>query len=102
MKAIINNKLYNTNKSKLIYRSVLFGNEIYKTKNENYFKIYVLTGLIKPITLSSVKDELYRDNKVEYVKLFPIDAKENKELKEILGRVDPDKYIEIFGEVEEA
>lgn len=75
MKGIIENLLYDTETSTLIYAEEDTKRKLYKTPNSNYFTLYA-TGEIKPKTLNAVKD--------------------------YLGRYDVEKYIELFGEPEEA
>lgn len=97
MKKIINNKLYDTEKGEKIFsfrqkrKTGNFGNlniyswfnvEVYKTKKNNYF------------FYGYIKDSL--DNK-EYLEVV---SEEN--IKEIMKELDPDKYIKLFGEIEEA
>lgn len=97
MKKIINNKLYDTEKGKMIFsfrqkrKTGNFGDlnfykwfnvEVYKTKKNNYFFYgYIKDGL---------------DNK-EFLEVV---SEEN--VKEIMKELDPDKYIKFFGEIEEA
>jgi hypothetical protein len=90
MKAIIDDKLYDTEKAELILefsRSFdavdIFGRdckgwknmELYRTKKGNYIEVDLRS---KKIELTS-----------EYC------------AKELLRKINPDKYIELFGEVEE-
>lgn len=97
MKKIIDNKLYDTEKAEKIFnfrqrrKTGNFGDynfyswfdvDIYKTKKNNYF----LHGYIK--------DAL--DNKPFIEKVS------EKEVKKIIKELNADKYIELFGEVEEA
>lgn len=70
MKAIINNKLYDTTTSTMLYTRA--GESVWKTENGSYFKI--VTDIIVPQT--------------------------EDEVKEYLGVKDADAYIKEFGEVE--
>lgn len=99
MKAIINNKLYDTEKAEKIYsyrrkykvdsicdsmlpKGYCFTDwediDIYKTKKENYFL------------------HCKRDCK-EYIETTSYDY-----IKATIERLNPDKYIELFGKVKEA
>ena len=97
MKKIIDNKLYDTEKAEKIFnfrqrrKTGDFGNfniyslfdvEVYKTKKNNYF----LHGYIK--------DTLANKPFIEKVS--------EEEVKKIIKELNADKYIELFGEVEEA
>lgn len=75
MKSIINGLLYDTDISELIYMDKYKGRIYYKTPNNNYFVLYG-TGEIVPTIEDNVKD--------------------------ILGKNDIEKYIELFGKVKEA
>ncbi len=75
MKKIVDGLVYDTDKSELIYTDLIKNRELYKTKKGRYFMLYA-TGEIAPKTEESV---------MEY-----------------LAEHDVDKYIELFGEVEEA
>ena len=75
MKKIINGKMYDTDTSDEIYLDEMNNRRIFQTKKGNYF-------LLAP------NGELV--------------AKKEDEKKEILGNNDTNKYIELFGEVEEA
>lgn len=99
MKVIINNKLYDTKKAKLIYEyshkwfeSCSYIKEgwgfvhwekakIYKTKNNNYFTYFYHNG---------------------YPERERIETTSIESVKCTIRNLDPDKYIELFGEVEEA
>lgn len=98
MKKIINNKLYDTEKGEKIFnfrkrrKTGNFGDynfyswfnvEVYKTKKNNYF------------FYGCIKDSL--DNKKEFLEVVS-----EKKVKDIMKELDPDKYIELFGEIEEA
>lgn len=98
MKKIIGNLLYDTEKSKKIYsfkqkrKTSTFGNinlfewykiDVYKTKNENYF----IHGHIENEPANG-----------EFLEEFS-----EPELKEVLKKIDPDRYIEFgFNDVKEA
>ncbi len=75
MKKIINNLLYDTDVSELIYHDEIKNRRWYKTPNSNYFVCYG-TGEITPKTEESVR--------------------------EFLGQFEVDKYIALFGEPKEA
>ena len=75
MKKIINNLLYDTELSELVYHDEVKNRRWYKTPKGNYFVFYG-TGEITPKTEENVK--------------------------EYLGRNNVDKYIELFGEPQEA
>lgn len=93
MKKIIRNKLYDTEKAEKIYsfrqrrKTGSFGDlniykwfdiDIYKTKKNNYF------------FYGSKEDNQF------------IEEVSEKEVKSIIKELNADKYIELFGEVEEA
>ena len=97
MKKIIDNKLYDTEKAEKIFnfrqqrKTGNFGDynfyswfnvEVYKTKKNNYF----FYGYIKDIL----------DNK-EFLEVV---SEEN--VKDVMKELDPDKYIILFGDIEEA
>lgn len=97
MKKIIGNKLYNTEKAIKIYSFrqkrktgtfmdmniySWFNVEVYKTKKNNYF------------FYGYIKDSL--DNK-EFLEVV---SEEN--VKDVMKELDPDKYIKLFGDIEEA
>ena len=75
MKKIIDGKMYDTETSEIIYINEYTNRRMYRTRKGNYFFMYP-NGEIVPKT----EDE---------VKIF-------------LGENDTDKYIELFGNVEEA
>lgn len=72
MRAIINNLLYDTDKSELIFN--YFDTRAYKTRNGKLFRV------------------LYGE----------IVSTDIEEIKNWIGKHDPDAYIKLFGEVEEA
>lgn len=77
MKKIIDGLLYDTDKAELIFQEDKFRkrNLYFKTEKGNYFVVY--SGKeIRPIS--------------------------EEEFKEILGEADPDKYIELFDNVDNA
>ena len=98
MKKIIGNLLYDTEKSKKIYsfkqkrKISTFGNvdffewykvDVYKTKNENYFI------------------HSYQEDGLPYKEF--LEEFSEPELKEVLKKIDPDRYIEFgFDDVKEA
>lgn len=75
MKKIINNLLYDTETSTLLHFDEVNNRRLYQTSNGNFFTLYG-TGEIQPKTEEATKD--------------------------YLGKVDVDKYIEVFGEPKEA
>lgn len=75
MKKIVNGKLYNTDTSDLIYMDAVNKRRYYRTQKGAFFVLYA-TGEIQPRTDDSMRD--------------------------FLGSVDIETYIEVFGEVEEA
>lgn len=81
MKSIINGLLYDTQKSELLHRGSCFASQylLYITQNKRLFLVErnALTG--------------------EHIV-----KRTQEELREYLGEVDPDKYIELFGEVPDA
>ena len=97
MKKIIDNKLYDTEKAEKIFnfrqkrKTGNFGNynfyswfnvEVYKTKKNNYF------------FYGYIKDSLDKKEFLEVV------SEEN--VKDVMKELDPDKYIKLFGDIEEA
>ena len=108
MKQIINNKLYDTEKAELLYSYLknvptihsFLGNtyettcwrnaDLYVTKKKNYF-IH-----IKQADRSS-NGSTYIGRLVEY-----IEEMSEEEVNNLMQKLDPDKAIELFGEVEEA
>ena len=77
MKAIINGLLYDTEKSKIIFRYDMH-NSLHMTEKGNLFMLYQFFGTKRII------------------------CADNELLKRWLAENEPDKYIELFGEVEEA
>ena len=75
MKKVINGLLYNTDTSTLIYEDGNKRRKYYMTKSGKFFVVY-RTGEF------AVKSE--------------------DEIKDLLGTYDYDKYVELFGEPEEA
>ena len=75
MKKVINGLLYDTDKSELLHQDKDLRRSYYKTKNGRYFIAY-RTGEI-----SVIAEERIRDILIEY---------------------NYDKYVELFGEPEEA
>lgn len=75
MKKIINGLLYNTKTSEIIYVDEMTNRKIFRTEKGNFFLFYP-NGEIVPKT--------------------------KEDIKEYLGLNDTDKYIELFGDVEEA
>lgn len=75
MKKIINGKLYDTEKSELIYTELEGKRWLYRTNKRAFYKVYS-TGDIVPMS--------------------------DEQAMEYFGENDPDKYIEIFGNPEEA
>lgn len=77
MRAIFNNKLYDTEKSENICN--FYGHSVYKTKNGTLFMVY--------------EDDATEERMLCLSEL---------EIKDFIGKHFPDIYIELFGEVEEA
>ena len=75
MKKIINGKMYDTDTSDEIYLDEMNNRRIFQTKKGNYFLLYPNGELV---------------------------PKTEDEIKEFLGNNDTNKYIELFGKVEEA
>lgn len=75
MKKIINGLLYNTQTSEIIYVDEMTNRKIFRTEKGNFFLFYP-NGEIVPKT--------------------------KEDIKEYLGLNDTEKYIELFGDVEEA
>ena len=75
MKKIVDGKMYDTDVSEEIYLDETTNRRIFRTKKGNYFLLYA-NGEIVPKT--------------------------EAEVKEFLGLHDTEKYIALFGEVEEA
>lgn len=75
MKKIINGKMYDTDTSEEIYLDEMNNRRVFQTKKGNYFLLYPNGELV---------------------------TKTEDEIKEFLGNNDTNKYIELFGEVEEA
>ena len=69
MKVIINDYLYDTDKSTLIYIDVATKRSLYKTHNGNYFMQYN-NGEIVPKTLESTKEYLGKHDVEAYIKEF--------------------------------
>lgn len=76
MKSIIHRLLYDTDKSTLLHYDYMTGYSIYLTQNKRLFVTAGCDSFIKSTNHNTCK--------------------------EYLGFVNPDKYIELFGEVEEA
>lgn len=75
MKTIVNGFLYDTEISEMIYIDIYKSRTYFRTPNDNYFVFY-RTGEIVPTSEKNIKD--------------------------ILGKNDISKYIELFGEPKEA
>ena len=75
LKKIVDEKLYDTDTADLIHTDITNRRRYYRTRKGAFFVLYA-TGEIQPKTERSMKD--------------------------LLGSADPEKYIEIFGKVEEA
>lgn len=75
MKKVINGKVYDTEKSEVIYIDSNKRRTYYITKKRAFFVLY---------------------------KTGEIAVKTEDEIRELLGTYDYDKYVEIFGEPEEA
>ena len=121
MKKIIDDKLYDTEKAEKIYSfrqrrktGVLFDTydvhswfeiDVYKTKKSNYF----LHGYIKDA--SDHKEFIEKTKSNYFLHGYIKDASDHKEfiektsekkVKEIIKELNADKYIELFGKIEEA
>lgn len=92
-KSIIGEKLYNTEKARKICETC--GRAVFITRNYNYFSSRV-----------EHKTENYATINGFYLRHYTIYSDIRPETKEsvmeIIGKGNPDKYIELFGEVEEA
>lgn len=79
MKFIIDNKVYDTEKSEKIYELNFLSNsvKVFMTKKRNFFKV-LQTGTAPPKAISILEDEVKRFLKADY-----------------------DTYLKIFGELEE-
>lgn len=90
IRRIINGKLYDTSKAKNIYKVILSHDDI-----PNYdLPIFSLGG---------ENVSIYKGNSEWFIEYFCfIEPVTEDWVKEIIGRCNPDKYIELFGEVEEA
>ena len=96
MKAIIKNKMYDTEKAIFIFNYLRKETKPCFWNNNLVYKYYR-------------KVDMYKTNKEQY--FLHIHAKEDLkerielitkyEAKDIISRLDPEKYIELFGEVEE-
>lgn len=75
MKKIVDGKMYDTDVSEEIYLDEMTNRRIFRTKKGNYFLLYPNSEIV---------------------------PKEEAEVKEFLGLNDTEKYIALFGEVEEA
>lgn len=69
MKQIINDLLYDTETSDLIYVDAINNRRMYKTQNGNYFVLYG-NGEIIPKTEESARDFLGRNDVTKYIELF--------------------------------
>lgn len=89
-KKIIDGKLYDTSKAKKICTIVLSHDDI-----PNYD--------LPIISLGGQDVTIYKGNSEWFIEYFCfIEPVSESWIKNILGRCDVDKYIELFGEVEEA
>lgn len=94
-KAIIDGKLYDTEKSKKIsYAGV--GRELHITKNGNYFSCSV------QYDVRTCGDSAGNKFTEHYTEFGKIRAESIESAKVLIGKYNPEKYIEIFGDVEEA
>lgn len=75
MKRVINNFLYDTDRASIIHIEEDTGRILYQTSNGNFFMFYAN---------------------------FEIVPKTNESAREYLGKRNVEKYIELFGEPEEA
>lgn len=79
MRKIINGKMYDTDKAELIYS----GYDLSRTKKRDYYRTSKGTFLC------------------HYVSVNRLEIVPDESMMEILAEYAPDKYIEIFGNVEE-
>ena len=75
MKRVVNDLLYDTETSELLYTEVDTQRKLYRTQNNHFFTFYK-NGEIVP--------------------------KSEEDTKDYLGRVDVDTYIKVFGQPEKA
>lgn len=76
MRKIVGGKMYDTDKATVVYDWRGMDRVLYVTAKGNYFMYYAGTGKIEPWSEDQVKN--------------------------FLAEHDADKYVELFGEVEEA
>lgn len=69
MQRVINNLLYDTNTATVIHREEDTKRVLYQTPNSNYFMFYP-NGEIVPKTEESTKDYLGKHNVPKYIELF--------------------------------
>ena len=95
MKAIIDNKIYDTDSSKLIF-------EFRKSFSYNHFLLNVEMHGMEEVKIYKSKKNNYffcYDDK-DWPKRRRIEAVDLEEVKRIISNRDPDKYIELFGTVD--
>jgi hypothetical protein len=92
MKAIINNKLYDTEKCEVVYEFRI--NYPYKSffNSNSYINDWNNVQYLKTKKGNYILHNTDK-NMIEEVSLF--------EVKKTISQLDPNKYIELFGEVEE-
>lgn len=69
MKQIINDLLYDTETSELIYVDAVNNRRMYRTQNNNYFVLYGNSQIV-PKTEESAKDYLGKYAVKKYIELF--------------------------------
>ena len=69
MRQIINDLLYDTETSEMVYVDATNNRRMYKTQNGNYFVLYG-NGEIVPKTEESAKDFLGKNDVPKYIELF--------------------------------
>lgn len=93
-KSIVDGKLYDTEISTMI-AEMNDGRLLFLTKNGNYFSCNTECDDY----VSSIKGEICQVHEIFYSDIRP---ESTESVKYSMGRCNPEKYIELFGEVEEA
>ena len=108
MQSIINGLLYDTKKAELwalCYDERAMGKVLYKTKNGRFFRHDRHLGRISPMSEEEVKEELEEcaSRRIKHHESRGRDLPmSEEEVKVMLGEIFPERYIELFGEVEDA